>query len=105
MTVATRSTEECSASEISARLPIATPTTNLVAAMPALAKIEIAATRVLTVTMGALMGRGLAGRAATSTRGFATANQSRQPLLQFHSVMAGLDRDRPSIEAISLFCS
>ena len=49
MTVATRSTEECSASEISARLPMAMPTTNLAAAMPALAKIEIAATRDLTV--------------------------------------------------------
>src|SRR4051812_24728454 len=82
MTVATRSTEECSASEISARLPMATPTTNLVAAMPALAKIEIAATRVLTLAMGALIGAGLAGRAATSTRGFATANQSRKHLPQ-----------------------
>ena len=46
--VATTSTEECSASEISARLPMAMPTANLVAAMPALAKIEIAATGVLT---------------------------------------------------------
>ena len=45
MTVATRSTEQCSASEISARLPMATPTTNLIAAMLALAKIEIAAAR------------------------------------------------------------
>jgi hypothetical protein len=47
--VATTSTEECSASEISARLPIAAPTTNLATAMPALAKIEIAATRDLIV--------------------------------------------------------
>ena len=44
--VATRSTELCSASEISARLPIATPTTNLIAAMLALAIIETAATLV-----------------------------------------------------------
>src|SRR4051812_12614135 len=80
MTVATRSTEECSASEISARLPMATPTMNLVAAMAALAQIEIAATRVFVVAVGALIGAGLAGRAATSTRGFATANQSRQHL-------------------------
>jgi len=47
--VAATSTEECSASEISARLPMAIPTTNLAVAMPALAKIEIAATRDLTV--------------------------------------------------------
>ncbi len=45
--VATRSTEECRASEISASEPIAMPTTNLAAAMPPLAKIEIAATDVL----------------------------------------------------------
>ena len=45
--VATTSTEECRASEISARVPIAMPTANLAAAMPALAKIEIAATLVL----------------------------------------------------------
>ncbi len=44
MTVATRSTDECRASEISANEPIAMPTTNFAAAMPALAKIEIAAT-------------------------------------------------------------
>ena len=43
--VATTSTDEWRASEISARLPMATPTTNLATAMPALAKIEIAATR------------------------------------------------------------
>ena len=47
--VATRSTEECSASETKARLPMASPTTNLAAAMPPLAKIEIAATRVFAV--------------------------------------------------------
>ena len=45
--VATRSIEECRASEISARLPIAIPTANFAAAMPPLAKIEIAATLVL----------------------------------------------------------
>jgi hypothetical protein len=43
--VATTSTDECRASEISARLPMAMPTTNLATAMPALTKIEIAATR------------------------------------------------------------
>ena len=47
MTVATTSTEECRASEISASEPIAMPTANFAAAMPALAKIEIAATLVL----------------------------------------------------------
>ena len=45
--VATTSTEECRASEISASEPIAMPTANFAAAMPALAKIEIAATLVL----------------------------------------------------------
>ena len=61
--VATRSIEECSASEISARLPIAMPTTNLAAAMPPLAKIEIAATEVLLGwDHGLLMGGGLAAR-------------------------------------------
>ena len=49
MTVATTSTEECKASEISARLPMAMPTANLAAAMPALAKIEIAATVVFSL--------------------------------------------------------
>src|SRR3954465_15467958 len=47
MMVATRSIEECSASEISASEPIAIPTANFAAAMPPLAKIEIAATEVL----------------------------------------------------------
>src|SRR3954468_4134677 len=47
MMVATRALEECSASEISASEPIAIPTANLAAAMPPLAKIEIAATEVL----------------------------------------------------------
>ena len=47
MTVAITSTEECRASEISASEPIAMPTANFAAAMPALAKIEIAATLVL----------------------------------------------------------
>ena len=42
--VATRSIALCSASEISARLPMAMPTTSLATAMPPLAKIEIAAT-------------------------------------------------------------
>ena len=49
MTVATTSTEECSASEISARLPMAMPTTNFAAAMAALAKTDIAATRDLVL--------------------------------------------------------
>ena len=44
--------QECSASEISARLPMATPTTNFTAAMLALAKIEIAATRDFSVATG-----------------------------------------------------
>src|ERR1700675_4546659 len=65
MTVATTSTEECSASEISARLPIAMPTTNLAVAMPALAKIEIAATRDLVVGSGWPMAAGLAARHGT----------------------------------------
>ena len=47
MVPATRSIEECRASEISASEPIAMPTANLAAAMPPLAKIEIAATEVL----------------------------------------------------------
>ncbi|MEY9430149.1 trehalose utilization protein [Bradyrhizobium ottawaense] len=47
MMVATRSIEECRASEISASEPIAMPTANLAAAMPPLAKMEIAATEVL----------------------------------------------------------
>ena len=47
--VATTSTEECSASEISARLPMEMPTANFAAAIAALAKIEIAATRDLTL--------------------------------------------------------
>ncbi len=50
--VANTSTEECSASEISARLPMEMPTANFAAAMPALAKIEIAATRALTLCRG-----------------------------------------------------
>ncbi len=45
--VATRSTEECRASEISASEPMAMPTTSLAAAMLPLARIEIAATEVL----------------------------------------------------------
>src|SRR6476659_3880028 len=60
MMVATRSIEECSASEISASEPIAMPTTNLAAAMPPLAKIEIAATVDLLVCVVVLMGGGLA---------------------------------------------
>ena len=41
----------CSASEISARLPMATPTASLIAAMLALATIEIAATWDLVVVV------------------------------------------------------
>jgi hypothetical protein len=62
MMVATTSTEECSASETSASEPIRMPTMNFAAAMPAEAKIEIAATRVLTVCACLLMGARLAGR-------------------------------------------
>ena len=58
--VAITSTEECRASEISASEPIAMPTANFAAAMPALAKIEIAATLVL-MEEGNVMGGGLAG--------------------------------------------
>ena len=54
--VATRSTELCSASEINARLPMAMPTPNLATAMVALAKIEMAATRDLTLCSGWFMG-------------------------------------------------
>jgi hypothetical protein len=61
MTVAITSTAECRASEISASEPIAMPTANFAAAMPALAKIEIAATLVLREGVR-LMGGGLAGR-------------------------------------------
>src|SRR6476646_2344054 len=70
MTVATTSTEECSASEISASEPIAIPTANFAAAMPALAKIEIAATLALRLEAWAwlvVMRGGLAGRQATSS--------------------------------------
>src|SRR5947209_20582508 len=67
MTVATRSTEECSASEISASEPIAMPTTNFAAAIPALAKIEIAATEVLVEWV--LMCGGVAGECERSRRG------------------------------------
>src|ERR1700681_2948573 len=71
MTVATRSTDECRASEISASEPIAMPTTNFAAAMPALAKIEIAATEDLT-EWGLLMRGGVAGRGEGSKRGSET---------------------------------
>ena len=66
--VATTSTEECRASEISASQPIAIPTANFAAAMPALAKIEIAATLVLRLERGRInvMSGGLAGRLSTS---------------------------------------
>src|ERR1700750_2617026 len=68
MTVAMTSTEECRASEISASEPIAMPTANLAAAMPALAKIEIAATEVL-VEWVLLMRGGVAGECERSRRG------------------------------------
>jgi len=57
-----RSTELCSASEISARLPIATPTTNLTAAMLALATMETAATLVLELEAERGIRAGLAAR-------------------------------------------
>jgi hypothetical protein len=44
--------ELCSASEISARLPIVMPTANFTVAMLALATIEMAATRDLTLAVG-----------------------------------------------------
>src|ERR1700744_6732433 len=72
-TVATRSTEECSASEISASAPIATPNTNLAAAIAALATIEIAATRDLDGAGVAeevvFMRAGLAAQCVASTCG------------------------------------
>src|SRR5512135_3202763 len=68
MTVAITSTDECNASEIKARLPIAIPTANLAAAMPALAKTEIAATRDLTLWASSFMGCGLAAGVATLKR-------------------------------------
>ena len=58
--VAITSTEECRASEISASEPIAMPTANFATAMPALAKIEIAATLVLMEEV-LVMGGGVAG--------------------------------------------
>ncbi|BCA02738.1 hypothetical protein BDS110ZK25_07610 [Bradyrhizobium diazoefficiens] len=63
--VATRSTEECRASEISASEPIATPTTNFAAAMLPLAKIEMAATEVLLCWE--VMAGDLAARRGTSS--------------------------------------
>src|SRR5262249_51736346 len=71
MMVATRSTEECSASEISASEPMAMPTTSFASAMLPLAAIEIAATEVLVLeacAWVAVMGGGLAGRGLTSSR-------------------------------------
>src|SRR4051812_322339 len=77
MTVATKSTELCSASEINAKLPMAIPTASLTEAMVKLATIEIAATRDLMVVTESFMGRGLAAHLATSKPiGFAIANQS-----------------------------
>src|SRR3954447_11262566 len=55
MMVAPTSTRLCRASEISARLPMAMPTANFAAAMAALAKMEIAATRDLIVGSATLM--------------------------------------------------
>src|SRR5882757_9771154 len=81
MTVATTSTDECNASEISARLPIRMPTTNLAIAMPALAKIEIAATDDLTVLWVALMSGGVAAQPLTSS---AVSDRNR------HSLAAGV---------------
>jgi hypothetical protein len=49
MMVATMSITLCKASEISASDPMAIPTASLAAAIAALAKIEIAATRALTL--------------------------------------------------------
>src|SRR5262249_25311649 len=69
MMVATRSIEECSASEISANEPIAMPTTSFAAAMLPLAKIEIAATEVFLAGswVRAVMGGGLAAHPLTSS--------------------------------------
>ncbi|GAB1716595.1 MAG: hypothetical protein NTAFB05_16370 [Nitrobacter sp.] len=61
-TVATRSTELCRASEINARLPIATPTTNLIAAMLALAIIETVAILVFELEAAGCIRGGLAVR-------------------------------------------
>ena len=81
--VAITSTEECSASEISASEPIAMPTANFAAAMLALAKIEIAATLVL-MEAGLVMGGGLAGHRLRSrlSGGGAIATHSQEGLLR-----------------------
>src|SRR5690349_19873471 len=70
MMVATRSIVECSASEISASEPMAMPTTSLAAAMPPLARIDIAATEDFeagALAGMAVMGCGLAARGLTSS--------------------------------------
>jgi hypothetical protein len=84
------STEECRASEISASEPIAMPTANFAAAMPALAKIDIAATLVLRVGLR-LMGGGLAGgcaRLKVMGKG-ATANHLQQRFVANYSNLRG----------------
>src|SRR3981189_2592908 len=95
MTVATRSTDECRASEISANEPIAMPTTNFAAAMPALAKIEIAATEDLVEGL-LLMRGGVAGRCARSKRG----SMSQSPLIRRSEVL----RIVPSLNLIRRPC-
>src|SRR4051812_42529468 len=70
MMVATRSIEECRASEISASEPMAMPTMSLASAMLPLARIEIAATEVLLLEgwmWVAVMGGGLAAQGLTSS--------------------------------------
>src|SRR6202008_1917546 len=69
MMVAMTSTEECSASEISASEPMMMPTTSFAAAMPALAKTEIAATRGFSLCTGILMGACLAAGRRASKNG------------------------------------
>src|SRR5581483_8703499 len=70
MMVATRSIEECRASEISASEPMAMPTTSFASAMLPLARIEIAATEVFWPVSWerAVMGGGLAAHRLTSSR-------------------------------------
>src|SRR4051794_8621583 len=70
MMVATRSTEECRASEISASEPMAIPTTSLATAMLPLARIEIAATEDFEAgewAEVAIMSGGLAARPLTAS--------------------------------------
>src|SRR4029079_11107852 len=91
MTVATTSTDECSASEISAREPIAMPTANFATAMLALAKIEIAATLVLMEEVP-VMGGGLVGHRlrVKLACGGAIATHLQEGLLRIVLIISGV---------------